>query len=88
MLPTPANKNRRFKGEEKCKICGGEGTLNHTLAGCKASLAQGRYKWRHDKELGHLVNGKIDNIRTEIRKEKQFMGWEGGGESRQNRKES
>ena len=83
LLPTPANKNRWFKGEEKCKICGGEGTLNHILAGCKASLAQGRYKWRHDKvlgELGHLVKGKIDNNRTEIRKEKQFIGFVKEGE--------
>ena len=83
LLPTPANKNRWFKQEEKCKICGGEGTLNHILAGCKASLAQGRYKWRHDKvlgELGRLIKGKIDNVRSEPRKEKQFIGFVKEGE--------
>ena len=55
LLPTPANKNKWFKGEEKCKVCGEEGTLNHILAGCKVSLSQGRYKWRHDKVLRELA---------------------------------
>ena len=51
LLPTPANRNKWFKTEDKCKLCGEEGTLNHILAGCKVALHQGRYKWRHDKVL-------------------------------------
>ena len=31
------------------------GTLNHILSGCKIALAQGRYKWRHDKVLHELA---------------------------------
>ena len=68
LLPTPANKNKWFNGEEKCKVCGEEGTLNHILAGCKVSLSQGRYKWRHDKvlrELAESIRGKIDKNRNE-----------------------
>ena len=76
MLPTPANKNRWFKTEEKCLLCGKEGTLVHILSGCSVALSQGRYKWRHDKvlkELASSVQGKIventkktENRRTRI----------------------
>ena len=62
MLPTPANKNRWFKTEEKCLLCGKEGTLAHILSGCSVALSQGRHKWRHDKvlkELASSVQGKI-----------------------------
>ena len=56
ILPTPANKNRWYKTEERCLLCGGEGTLTHILSGCKVALGQGRYKWRHDKVLKELAN--------------------------------
>ena len=76
VLPTPANKNKWFKTEEKCLLCGMEGTLNHILSGCKVALCQGRYKWRHDKVLKELASSvqekvvenvsKPDNKRTRI----------------------
>ena len=53
--PTPSNKNKWFKTEEKCKLCGQEGTLLHILTGCKVALQQGRYKWRHDKVLSKIA---------------------------------
>ena len=56
LLPTPANKNRWFDTNEKCLLCGGEGTLNHLLTGCKVALSQGRYKWRHDKVLKEIAS--------------------------------
>ena len=62
VLPTPANKNKWFKTEEKCLLCGKEGTLAHILSGCSVALSQGRYKWRHDKvlkELASLVQTKV-----------------------------
>ena len=56
LLPTPANKNIWYRTEEnRCSICNGEGTLNHILSGCKISLKQGRYKWRHDKVLKEIA---------------------------------
>ena len=76
LLPTPANKNRWYKQEEKCVLCGGEGTLTHILSGCKVALSQGRYKWRHDKVLKELVSAvqtkvtencnKVENRKTRI----------------------
>ena len=63
VLPTPANKNKWFKTEEKCLLCGKEGTLAHILSGCGVALSQGRYKWRHDKvlkELASTVQAKIN----------------------------
>ena len=56
VLPTPANKNRWFKTDEKCLLCGKEGTLTHILSGCSVALSQGRYKWRHDKVLRELAS--------------------------------
>ncbi len=68
LLPTPANKNLWFKSEEnKCVVCGGNGTLNHILAGCPVALAQGRYTWRHDQVLRELANG-VDRRRLENNK--------------------
>ena len=64
LLPTPSNKNRWFGGEERCKLCGQEGTLNHLLAGCQVALSQGRYKWRHDQVLKELAKS-IDQRLTE-----------------------
>ena len=55
LLPTPANKSKWFKREEKCMLCGGEGTLNHILSCCKVALAQGRYTWRHNKVLKEVA---------------------------------
>ena len=66
VLPTPANKNRWFQTEEKCLLCGKEGTLAHILSGCSVALSQGRYKWRHDRvlrELASTVQAKVDENR-------------------------
>ena len=56
VMPTPANKNKWYKTEEKCLLCGKEGTLIHILSGCSVALSQGRYKWRHDKVLRELAS--------------------------------
>ena len=46
LLPTPTNKNKWFKTNEKCAMCGEEGARNHILARCQVSCAQGKYKKR------------------------------------------
>ena len=43
------------------------GTLNHILNGCPVALAQGRYKWRHDKVL-RILGEYVDEKRKEINK--------------------
>ena len=40
----------------KCCLCGfSNPTLKHILNGCSVALKQGRYTWRHDSILQHLV---------------------------------
>ena len=69
LLPTPENKNRWFGTAEKCQLCGGEGTLNHILTGCKVALGQGRYKWRHDKVLQEVVSSIQQKVGENAKKE-------------------
>ena len=92
VLPTPANKNRWFKSEEKCLLCGLDGTLAHILSGCKVALCQGRYKWRHDrvlKELAGAVQAKVaENAnKTESRITRIHFVKEGQQNSMVNREE-
>lgn len=39
-----------------CRLCGGKWTMVHILSGCKTTLSQGKYRWRHDKVLAALAN--------------------------------
>ena len=55
LLPTPQNKKTWFGESSECGLCGENGTLAHILSGCKISLAQGRYKWRHDEVLREIA---------------------------------
>lgn len=56
-LPTPTNLHKwGFREDPLCKLCGERGTMAHILSGCKTALAQGRYRWRHDKVLMTLAN--------------------------------
>lgn len=58
LLPTP--NNLKIWGSEEdpsCTQCGTAScTLNHILAGCPKALAEGRYRWRHDKVLTEIAN--------------------------------
>ena len=68
LLPTPSNKNTWFRTEEfKCDLCQGEGTLNHIFSGCPVALAQGRYRWRHDKVLREIAK-HVEKRRVEAKK--------------------
>ena len=55
LLPTPQNKKVWFGEKEECQLCGEQGTLSHILSGCRVSLAQGRYTWRHDQVLKEIA---------------------------------
>ncbi len=57
LLPTPRN-IKMWGGEEdqSCNQCGAVScTLNHILTGCPKALAEGRYRWRHDKVLMEIA---------------------------------
>ena len=76
LLPTPANKNQWFSTEEfNCTLCGGKGTLNHILSGCRVALQQGRYRWRHDKVLKELAYWIDERRKAANKKRKQKRKW-------------
>ena len=57
-------KDEDKKVEVKC-------TVNHMLVGCKTSLDQGRYTWRHDSVLKNIENTLIKVIRVFNARKKQ-----------------
>ena len=85
LLPTPSNKNIWFGSEETCKLCGGNGTLNHILSGCIVALKQGRYRWRHDQVLRQIavfVDAKRKNHNSQTRREEKKIKFVRAGEKR------
>ena len=55
-LPNKTNLRKWGKiTNDKC-WCTGRQTLNHILNGCRRSLEQGRYTWRHDSLLNYISN--------------------------------
>ena len=59
-LPTPQNLKLWVNGYSLCSLCSGTATPKHILSGCKVSLSQGRYKWRHNQVLRSLATGIED----------------------------
>ena len=55
--PTPVNLARwRIQTDPKCPLCGDRrATSQHIINSCQTALNQGRYTWRHDSILYHLV---------------------------------
>ena len=51
VLPTPTILNQWFGEAPSCPLCQTSATLRHILTGCKASLSQGCYTWRHNQVL-------------------------------------
>ena len=68
-LPTPDNLVRWGKTQlGKCDLCKyNKCTLLHILSGCKFSLDDGRFTWRHDSILKIIVdyiNDKIEDVKN------------------------
>ena len=56
-LPNMSNMFKWGRSESKaCPLCHSNQTLGHVVAGCKSSLEQGRYTWRHDSILNIIAN--------------------------------
>ena len=56
-LPNMSNMFTWGHSENKaCQLCHYNQTLGHVVAGCKSSLDQGRYTWRHDSVLSYIAN--------------------------------
>ena len=61
-LPTMDNLKRWGKRlSNSCRHCGMPEYLSHVLAGCKKSLDQGRYTYRHDSVL-HVIHELVTDI--------------------------
>ena len=84
LLPTPQNLNTWYRTDEhKCHLCGGTGTLDHILTGCKTALTQGRYRWRHDKvlkELAHWIEEKMKAVNSSPLKKRTLIKFVKAGE--------
>ena len=55
VLPSPKNLNQWYGKDPTCALCPTPGTLKHILTGCKTSLTQGRYTWRHNQVFKNLA---------------------------------
>jgi hypothetical protein len=65
VLPTPKNLKQWFGDDPACPLCQTPATLRHILTGCKTSLSQGRYTWRHNqvlRQLAVILEGKRSSI--------------------------
>ena len=55
VLPSPTNLHLWYGEDPACLQCATPATLKHILVGCKTSLTQGRYTWRHNQVLKCLA---------------------------------
>ena len=56
VLPTPKNLQQWVGEDPSCSLCHAPANLKHILSGCKVSLTQGRYTWRHNQVLRELAS--------------------------------
>ena len=78
VLPNPTNLCLwGKKTNDKCLLCCGRGSLLHVLSGCSTSLDQGRYTYRHNLVLKHLVTFLKDKIKEQDLKLQLFADLHG-----------
>ena len=65
VLPSPINLQLWFGKDPACPLCTTPATLKHIMVGCKTSLTQGRYTWRHNQVLRCLAD-KLESKRVSI----------------------
>ncbi|XDV11573.1 hypothetical protein PO909_000474, partial [Leuciscus waleckii] len=63
VLPSPTNLHLWYGEDPACPQCAAPATLKHILVGCKTSLTQGRYTWRHNQVLRCLAD-ELENKRV------------------------
>ncbi|XP_067296059.1 cilia- and flagella-associated protein HOATZ isoform X1 [Pseudorasbora parva] len=64
VLPSPTNLHLWYGEDPACPLCAGASpaTPKHILVGCKTSLTQGRFTWRHNQVLRCLA-AELENKR-------------------------
>lgn len=65
VLPSPTNLSQWYGEDPTCPLCPSPASLKHILVGCRASLAQGRYTWRHNQVLKCLA-AVLEKQRTSV----------------------
>ena len=65
VLPSPSNLSQWYGEDPTCPLCPSPATLKHILVGCKTSLTQGRYTWRHNQVLKCLA-AVLESRRTSV----------------------
>ncbi|KAJ8393735.1 hypothetical protein AAFF_G00057880 [Aldrovandia affinis] len=65
VLPSPNNLHQWYGEDPTCALCPTPATLRHIMTGCKTSLTQGRYTWRHNQVLKNLASA-LENKRSAI----------------------
>ncbi|KAL3973956.1 proto-oncogene serine/threonine-protein kinase Pim-1 [Sarotherodon galilaeus] len=65
VLPSPINLQLWFGKDPSCPLCTVPATLKHISVGCRTSLTQGRYTWRHNQVLRCLA-AKVECKRKSI----------------------
>ncbi|KAJ8259532.1 hypothetical protein GJAV_G00170420 [Gymnothorax javanicus] len=66
VLPSPTNQQLWLGKDPSLPLCTTPATLKHILVGCRTSLTQGRYTWRHNQVLRiKLFLGLTVPVRTE-----------------------
>ncbi|KAL3972475.1 transcription factor E2F4/5 [Sarotherodon galilaeus] len=65
VLPFPINLQMWFGKDPPSPLCTVPATLKHILVGCRTSLTQGRYTWRHNQVLRCLA-AKVEHKRKSI----------------------
>ncbi|KAG5277490.1 hypothetical protein AALO_G00118230 [Alosa alosa] len=63
VLPSPTNLHVWYGEDPACLQCAAPAILKHILVGCKTSLTQGRYTWRHNQVLKCLA-AELENRRV------------------------
>ena len=67
VLPSPKNLHQWYGEDPTCALCPTPASLKHILTGCKTSLTQGRYTWRHNqvlKSLAAVLESKRNTINS------------------------
>lgn len=65
VLHSPTNRRQWYAEDPMCPLCPTLATLKHILVGCKTSLKQGRYTWRHNQVLKFLA-AVLESRRTRV----------------------
>ncbi|KAJ8392684.1 hypothetical protein AAFF_G00073580 [Aldrovandia affinis] len=65
VLPSPKNLHQWYGEDPTWALCPTPATLRHIMTGCKTSLTQGHYTWRHNQVLKNLASA-LENKRSAI----------------------